>query len=44
VSRRTVDVDAYVDGVRAGNRTYLGRALTLVESTNREHQELADQS
>ena len=43
MSRRTVDVDAYVDGVRAGNRTYLGRALTLVESTNREHQELAQQ-
>ena len=43
MSRRTVDVDAYVDGVRAGNRTYLGRALTLVESTNREHQDLAQQ-
>jgi len=43
VSRRTIDVDAYVDGVRAGNRTYLGRAITLVESTNREHQELAQQ-
>jgi len=43
VSRRTVDVDAYVDGVRAGNRTYLGRALTLVESTKVEHQELAQQ-
>jgi LAO/AO transport system kinase len=43
VSRRTVDVDAYVDGVRAGNRTSLGRAITLVESTNREHQELAQQ-
>ena len=43
MSRRTVDVDAYVDGVRAGNRTYLGRAITLVESTNREHQELAQQ-
>ena len=43
MSRRTVDVDAYVDGVRAGNRTYLGRALTLVESTNRDHQELAQQ-
>ena len=24
-----VDVDAYVDGVCAGNRTYLGRAITL---------------
>jgi LAO/AO transport system kinase len=43
VSRRTVDVDAYVDGVRAGNRTYLGRAITLVESTKPEHQELAQQ-
>ena len=43
MSRRTIDVDAYVDGVRAGNRTYLGRAITLVESTNREHQELAQQ-
>ncbi len=43
MSPRTVDVDAYVDGVRAGNRTYLGRAITLVESTNREHQELAQQ-
>ncbi|HUP73755.1 MAG TPA: methylmalonyl Co-A mutase-associated GTPase MeaB [Acidimicrobiales bacterium] len=43
MSRRKVDVDAYVDGVRAGNRTYLGRAITLVESTNREHQELAQQ-
>jgi LAO/AO transport system kinase len=43
VSRRTVDVDAYVDGVRAGNRAYVGRALTLVESTKVEHQELAQQ-
>jgi len=43
VSRRAVDVDAYVDGVRAGNRTYLGRAITLVESTTREHQDLAQQ-
>ncbi|TML12663.1 MAG: methylmalonyl Co-A mutase-associated GTPase MeaB [Actinobacteria bacterium] len=43
MSRRTVDVDAYVDGVRAGNRAYVGRALTLVESTKVEHQELAQQ-
>ena len=43
MSRRTVDVDAYVDGVRAGNRTSLGRAITLVESTNPEHQELAQE-
>jgi len=43
VTRRTVDVDAYVDGVRAGNRTYVGRAITLVESTKPEHQDLAQQ-
>jgi LAO/AO transport system kinase len=43
VSRRAVDVDEYVDGVRAGNRTVLGRAITLVESTNRQHQELAQE-
>ena len=43
MSKRTVDVDAYVDGVRAGNRTYVGRAITLVESTNAQHQELAQQ-
>jgi LAO/AO transport system kinase len=33
----------YVEGVRRGDRTTLGRAITLVESTRPEHQELAQQ-
>jgi LAO/AO transport system kinase len=33
----------YVDGVLRGDRTTLGRAITLVESTRPEHQELAQQ-
>ena len=36
-------VDAYVDGVIAGDRAVLGRAITLVESTRSEHQDLAQQ-
>ncbi|HEX7094714.1 MAG TPA: methylmalonyl Co-A mutase-associated GTPase MeaB [Acidimicrobiales bacterium] len=34
-------LDEYVEGVLRGDRTVLGRAITLVESTKREHQELA---
>ena len=33
MTRPGVDVDAYVEGVLAGNRTALGRAITLVESS-----------
>jgi LAO/AO transport system kinase len=33
VTRARVDVDAYVEGVLGGNRTVLGRAITLVESS-----------
>lgn len=36
-----VDVDALVDGVRAGDRTALGRAITLAESTRSDHRALA---
>lgn len=39
--RRDLSVDEYVDGVLAGDRTILGRALTLVESNSRRHRELA---
>ncbi|MPY96284.1 MAG: methylmalonyl Co-A mutase-associated GTPase MeaB [Acidimicrobiia bacterium] len=35
--RRRVDVDAYAQGVLAGDRTALGRAITLVESRRPEH-------
>ena len=33
--------DAYVAGVRAGDRTWIGRAITLVESTRAEHRRQA---
>ncbi|MEO6125934.1 MAG: methylmalonyl Co-A mutase-associated GTPase MeaB [Ilumatobacteraceae bacterium] len=35
------DLDAYVDGVLRADRATLGRAITLVESTRADHQELA---
>ena len=38
-----IDLDTYVDGVRAGDRTVLGRAITLVESSRPDHQELAQE-
>ena len=31
-------VEAYIEGVRAGDRAMLARAITLVESTNPEHE------
>jgi LAO/AO transport system kinase len=40
---RVIDLDEYEAGVLAGDRTMLGRAITLVESTNQAHQELAQQ-
>lgn len=36
-------VDEYVSGIRAGNRQVLSRAITLVESTRADHQELAQE-
>jgi LAO/AO transport system kinase len=36
-------VDDYVAGVRRGDRTILGRTITLVESTRPEHRELAQE-
>jgi LAO/AO transport system kinase len=38
-----VDLDDYERGVRAGDRTALGRAITLVESTRPDHQQLAQE-
>ncbi|MDT0304444.1 methylmalonyl Co-A mutase-associated GTPase MeaB [Streptomonospora wellingtoniae] len=38
---RTVDVDAYAEGVLAGHRPTLARAITLVESRRPDHAELA---
>ncbi|MFH2000279.1 MAG: methylmalonyl Co-A mutase-associated GTPase MeaB [Planctomycetota bacterium] len=40
-TRQKVSLDEYVKGVRAGDRTLLGRAITLIESHAPAHQELA---
>lgn len=40
---RTIDVDGLADGIRAGQRAALARAITLVESTRSDHRELAQQ-
>jgi LAO/AO transport system kinase len=41
-SRAEPSLDAYVDGVLAGNRAVLARAITLTESRKPEHQKLAE--
>ena len=41
--RAALTVADYVAGVRAGDRAMLARAITLVESTRREHRALAQQ-
>ncbi len=41
--RGGLGADDYVEGVRAGDRATLGRAITLVESTNPRHRSLAEE-
>jgi LAO/AO transport system kinase len=41
--RRQLTVADYVAGVRGGDRALLGRALTLVESSRRDHRQLAQE-
>lgn len=41
--RNILSVNEYVEGITAGNRMLLGRAITLIESTLPEHQELSQQ-
>jgi LAO/AO transport system kinase len=43
IRRRELTVDEYVDGVLAGDRVTLGRAITLIESVKPEHERLAEQ-
>jgi LAO/AO transport system kinase len=38
-----IDLDAYVDGVIGADRSMLGRAITLVESTRPDHRERAEE-
>ena len=42
-SRRSLDPTALADGIRAGNRASLARAITLVESRKAEHRAIARQ-
>lgn len=41
--RRNLTVDEYVQGVRAGDRAVLGRAISLVESNASAHHDLAQE-
>lgn len=40
---RSIDIDEYADGVLAGSRTMLARAITLVESTREDHRQHAQE-
>ncbi|MFC6316523.1 methylmalonyl Co-A mutase-associated GTPase MeaB [Corynebacterium gerontici] len=42
-ARRRIDVDELFEGVRAGNRTLMSRAITLLESTAVAHRVLAQE-
>jgi LAO/AO transport system kinase len=41
--RNPLTLEEYVDGIRSGNRTILSQAITLIESSLPEHNELAQQ-
>lgn len=41
--RRELSIDDYVEGVLAGDRSTLGRALTLIESNSARHRERAQE-
>ena len=41
--RRIMSVDEYVDGILKGNVTILSQAVTLIESTNPDHQIIAQE-
>jgi LAO/AO transport system kinase len=41
--RKALSTDQYVEGILSGDRTILSKAITLVESTNPAHHQLAQQ-
>lgn len=43
LKRKTLSIDEYVNGVINFDRNILGRAITLIESNNPQHQEIAQQ-
>ncbi len=40
---KSLSLQDYVDGIKSGNRTILSRAITLIESTKSNHQDLAQE-
>ena len=42
-ARAAFSVDDYVDGVVSGNRTMLGRTITIIESRSPRHQDMAQE-
>jgi LAO/AO transport system kinase len=38
-----IDLEKYVEGVRSGSRLWIGRAITLVESTRADHRDAAQE-
>lgn len=42
-SRKVLSVQDYVEGIKAGDRTVLSQAITLIESTKSDHRDLAQQ-
>jgi LAO/AO transport system kinase len=41
IKKAPPSVSAYVEGIRSGNRVVLSQAITLIESTRSDHQDLA---
>ena len=42
-ARRQMTVSDYVEGILKGNTSVLGQAVTLIESTNPAHQQMAQE-
>ncbi|MEQ8525154.1 methylmalonyl Co-A mutase-associated GTPase MeaB [Gracilimonas sp.] len=43
MSKKDIPAKDYIDGILSGNRMLLSRAITLIESTKQEHQNLAQE-
>lgn len=43
MSKKETSAQEYIDGILSGNRMLLSRAITLIESTRQEHQDLAQE-
>ena len=43
MKKKLISVDDFVRGILNGNRTILSQAITLIESSNLEHQQIAQE-